>query len=94
MCKKCEKEYDRKREAKKKHEITINPAKFVFDKILTDWVDRNAALPNRGQLRTIKAYTTAGVRNREDDMCLVIGREVERVTRPLYGNPTALIPCA
>ena len=57
---------------------------YRFEAELVDWVNRHARMPNNtGQVRTIRSYSTAGW---QDDI-LVIGREVECVCNPLFGNP-------
>ncbi len=71
----------------------INQPGFVFDEILAMWVLTNARKPNRGPLKTIRAYSCAGVKTKEgwdtDDgeFMFIVGAERERVVTPLFGNP-------
>ncbi len=56
---------------------------YIFDNELVEWLKKYARMPNNASTRTIRAYSIAGY---QDDV-LVIGREVERVCNPLFGNP-------
>jgi hypothetical protein len=56
---------------------------YHFDIELVEWLKKYARMPNNTSTRTIMAYSCAGW---QDDI-LVIGREVERVVNPLFGNP-------
>lgn len=73
-----------------------NSPTFVFDYILAMWVLTHARKPNTGPLNVINAYSCAGVRSIDSDVFggdeyhVVYGKEIERCTTPLFGNPTGV----
>ena len=80
-CNKCSEE----KELLRKSELEKNKrGEYIFDNELVEWLKNHARIPNKSDpTRTIRAYSLAG---HQDDI-LVIGREVERVCNPLFGNP-------
>jgi len=69
---------------KTKERTKYKKPEFLFPVELVDWYKAYSKMPNKkGQLQTIRAYSLAGM----DEDNLIIGREIERVCNPLFGNP-------
>jgi hypothetical protein len=87
-CKKCQQSHAKERKAEQQDTKAATRPTFVVSDLLYTFATRHARLPMRGRTRSIRAYPTAGMQNKDDHINIVVGRERERVTQPLYGHPT------
>lgn len=69
---------------KTKERAKYKKSEFIFPVELVDWYKTYSKMSNTSsKLKTIRAYSCAGF----DEDALIIGREVEKVCLPLFGNP-------